>query len=194
MSHEQQYQARLQANVQASSARIIQLEATVAQKSDQVAHREHHITNLDAEIQRLMASSSTGNGKQALTTAMQTQINQATTRAMTAENSLKQNLQKLNSEYQRWVQHDRKQKMEIQHLRRRLQTVQRENMVLRDSCGVTNQGDMDSMTKNYIVSETQAEVRRKQVSQGRNFPATAKRKLMTENVAHDDDEDDEEAV
>lgn len=194
MSHGQQYQARLQANVQAANARNIQLEATIAQKSDQLAHREAHIANLNAQIQRLMASSSTGNGKQAMTTAMQTQINQATTRAMTAENSLKQHTRWLNTEYAKWKQQDSRQKMEIQQLQRQMQALHQQNMVLKSSAGITNQADMDSIMRHFKGSDMHLEAHTKPISQGPSFPATAKRKARVEYATKDDDEDDEEPM
>ncbi|KAF2165097.1 hypothetical protein M409DRAFT_24483 [Zasmidium cellare ATCC 36951] len=190
MAYEQRFHVRLQAQFQEAGARILHLEATLAQKDDHLAQKDRQVANLNGQIQRMMQSTP-NNGTQAMTTAMQTQMNQATARYTSAENQLRQMVQKYNTATAQRQQTDQQHQAQIHWLQQVIEHLKKENMALRSSGGVGRKADMETVVQDYQAPEKQFWPPKKQNPQGDKCPSSAKRKAAEQHVA-DDDEDDEE--
>lgn len=190
MAYEQRFRVRLQAQFQEAGARILHLEATLAQKDDHLAQKDRQIANLNGQIQRMMQSTP-NNGTQAMTTAMQTQMNQATARYTSAENQLRQMVQKYNTATAQRQQTDQQHQAQIHQLQQIIEHLEKENMALRGSAGAAKKADLETAVQDYQAPEKQFWPHKKQNPQGDKCPSSAKRKA-TEQLVADDDEDDEE--
>lgn len=176
MAHEQRFRDRLQQQLQQAGARILHLEALHAQKDDQLA-------NASAQIQRLQAKPASSSGSQAVTAAVQSQINQATTRAMSAENHLRESVTRFNRVHA--------------SLQQQISRLKKENEALTGSNGGTEwaslKTEMGRIRKAYAMLEKQFEAEKRKNAKGASFSATAKGKGKAAAAYEaDEDEDDEE--
>lgn len=185
MAAAQRFQERLQAQFRQAGARILQLEGLNAQKDDLLAQKDAHLASMNAQIQRLMANASTtNNGNQNMTLAVQAQINQANSRAMNAENSHKSSVTRFN------IVHAQLQK-KIQQLQQQNQQLRKENAILKKQGGGADKAEIERMSKAYKSLERQFEAEKRHGAKGTSCPPASKGKAAMTYGA-DDDEDDEE--